>query len=303
MKSIPYGCAIMISVIIPTYNREKTIVPAVQSVLNQTFRDIEVIVVDDGSTDHTKEQLETIQDERLHYARQENAGACAARNHGIDLAQGEWIAFHDSDDLWREDKLTHQIEIMEQFHPDLVFCALAMHEAKAQDEDRITRIPKRLREGFLDPIPDLFGIGTQTILARKEVFENLRFDETMPRYQDLELLYRIAQRYSIYYLEEELVDYWVGEDSISRNPRKLYRALELMLERYPELPDEHPVMAMHMARNLIGEAWNLQRSGNPDRIPIKPFLQLAVRCRVNPLRAAAVWRQYYAAGSRSLHRG
>ena len=95
----------MVSVIIPSYNREKTIKKAIDSVLNQTWNDLEVIVVDDGSTDNTSQVISEIKDDRLKYVHQENAGACVARNRGINLASGEIIAFHDSDDLWRVDKL------------------------------------------------------------------------------------------------------------------------------------------------------------------------------------------------------
>ena len=92
-------------VIIPTYNREGTLLRAVNSVLSQSFTDLELIVVDDGSTDHTRELVESIKDNRLRYIYQKNAGACAARNKGIDAAEGEFIAFQDSDDVWLKEKL------------------------------------------------------------------------------------------------------------------------------------------------------------------------------------------------------
>lgn len=96
----------MVSVIIPSYNRENTIVRAVNSVLNQTYKDIEVIVVDDCSKDRTLELLSSIKDERLKFFKLEkNSGACVARNFGIEKANGEFIAFQDSDDEWLPEKL------------------------------------------------------------------------------------------------------------------------------------------------------------------------------------------------------
>ena len=99
----------MISVIIPVYNREKTVKKAIDSVLAQTWKDMEIIVIDDGSTDKSAEVIKSIKDARIKYIYQKNAGACAARNHGLDLATGDIIAFHDSDDVWHKDKLEKQL--------------------------------------------------------------------------------------------------------------------------------------------------------------------------------------------------
>ena len=114
----------LISVIIPTYNRENKIIDAVRSVLEQTYINIEVIVIDDGSTDDTYLMLDKIEDKRLKYVYQENSGACVARNRGIKEAKGKYIAFHDSDDIWHKDKLEKQIRVLEKTNADIVFCQL-----------------------------------------------------------------------------------------------------------------------------------------------------------------------------------
>ena len=103
----------MISVIIPTYNRAGTLLAAAQSVLQQTYRDIELIIVDDGSTDDTSKVVSALQDGRVRYIPLgKNCGACAARNRGIDEAKGEYIAFQDSDDLWHSDKLEREFAFL-----------------------------------------------------------------------------------------------------------------------------------------------------------------------------------------------
>ena len=89
-----------VSVVIPTFNRADTIGDSIKSVLEQTFKDFEVIVVDDGSTDGTESVVAAFGDSRIKYIMQDNAGACAARNNGIRHANGEYIAFQDSDDYW-----------------------------------------------------------------------------------------------------------------------------------------------------------------------------------------------------------
>ena len=103
----------MVSVIIPTYNRSNVILNSVNSVLNQTYKDLEVIVVDDCSDDETEIVLKSIKDQRLRYIKHEkNMGACAARNTGIDLAKGEFIAFHDSDDICRKERIEHELKAL-----------------------------------------------------------------------------------------------------------------------------------------------------------------------------------------------
>ncbi len=107
-----------VSVIIPTYNRAEYVTQAIDSVLAQTYTDYEIIVVDDGSTDKTREVLEPYMD-KIAYIYQENTGVSAARNRGIKAAKGDWVAFLDSDDEWLPGKLTVQIRAVER-HPQLV---------------------------------------------------------------------------------------------------------------------------------------------------------------------------------------
>jgi glycosyltransferase involved in cell wall biosynthesis len=102
-----------ISVIVPTYNRERFIIKAIDSILNQTYKDYEIIVVDDGSTDETKKALQAYS--QIKYIFQDNGGVSSARNTGIMAAKGEWVAFLDSDDEWTEDYLSVQMEQVKEF--------------------------------------------------------------------------------------------------------------------------------------------------------------------------------------------
>src|SRR5216684_2095663 len=104
-----------VSVVIPNYNRAAKVQNAIQSVLLQTFSDLEVIVVDDGSSDGTGRILGETYGDRIRYCFQTNQGASVARNRGIEEARGEWIAFLDSDDLWEKDKVEYQFKALEQF--------------------------------------------------------------------------------------------------------------------------------------------------------------------------------------------
>lgn len=111
----------LVSVIIPTYNRAKTLLGSLESALGQTYRNIEVIVVDDGSTDATLEALASLSG-RITIIRQTNAGPSAARNRGVAEAKGDIIAFLDSDDYWMRDKIERQVALMERGGPDMCCC-------------------------------------------------------------------------------------------------------------------------------------------------------------------------------------
>ena len=102
-----------ISVILPTYNREKLLAEAVSSVLQQTYTDYELIVVDDGSTDDTKAVLQPFMN-RIRYISQENGGVSHARNTGVSAATGKWVAFHDSDNVWLPEKLEKQMNVIRE---------------------------------------------------------------------------------------------------------------------------------------------------------------------------------------------
>lgn len=221
----------LISVVLPTYNRAKQVKQAVLSVLNQTAEGLEVIVVDDGSTDDTLSLLAEMPDPRLRVVYQEHGGACAARNKGVSLARGKYVAFQDSDDLWKRDKLALQLQCLRETGADVVFCSLARQEA----DGGVYLFPSRQQEGFVKPEDSLLGVGTQTLLGRREAFLRFPFDPDMPRLQEFEMLCRLRRRYSLYFLDRPLVDYRPGGDSISESAEKLTAAIRLLREKHPAL--------------------------------------------------------------------
>ena len=236
----------LVSVIIPSYNRALSIEKSVNSVLNQTYKDLEVIVVDDGSTDNTKDILQGLSDERIRYVYQENAGACMARNNGLAHAQGSIIAFQDSDDVWACDKLEKQLEAMDKMNADVVCCHLR-HERN----HHTILLPKRIGNRFVLPTDDFFGIGTQTLLMKREVFEAEQFDTSFPRLQDLEWMIRVLQKYRVFCMSDALVDYYLGDDSLSVDGVKLYTALGLILRKHRNVVKQCPLVAMHAVKDLL----------------------------------------------------
>lgn len=218
----------MISVIIPTYNRENTIVRCIESVLNQTYKDIEVIVVDDKSTDNTEKVVKAIEDKRVRLIKLEkNSGACVARNVGVENAKGKYIAFQDSDDEWIIDKLYKQLKYLEKNNLDVVSCKMY----QIFDESKTNIFPKNLNVQGTD-IYYKNSISTQTILGKKECFEKERFDENLPRFQDWDLVLRLVKRYKVEILDDILVKAYIQDNSISKNPDKAIRALEIMISKH-----------------------------------------------------------------------
>lgn len=228
---------ILISVILPSYNREATIKRAIESVLKQTFADIELIVVDDGSTDHTKDVVQSIEDSRIRYIYQDNAGACVARNTGIKAAKGEFIAFQDSDDSWNEYKLEKQYNLLQKTQADIVFCQVRRYGYNTADIIYPLLEQEIVEEKFLI---ETSLASTQTLLCKAEVFETEMFDPEMPRFQDYDLVIRLAQKYTFAFCREPLVDLYLQGDSITLNRdktiiahRKLIDKHECLWERYP----------------------------------------------------------------------
>ena len=225
------GGDFMISVIIPTYNRRELLLRAIDSVLHQTCADIEVIVVDDASTDGTQTAVLELHDERVRYVRQsENAGACAARNRGVDMARGEYIAFQDSDDVFHPEKLEKQLAYLLETGADVTVCAMnrvrlsgAWEASPPMAENR----PLPYQELLLENL-----CSTQCILGRAEVFREVRFDEALPRLQDWDLMLRIARRFRVMLDARPLVDVYLQADSISQQPQKLLAALRRLYARY-----------------------------------------------------------------------
>lgn len=216
----------MVSVIIPTYNRAKLIKRAIQSVLNQTYKEVEIIVIDDGSTDNTEQIINNFSCRNLKYIKLEkNCGACKARNVGIANASGEFISFLDSDDEWDPYKLEYQLNFLKQKNASVVVC----NYYYIKNNNKILRISSKHND-IITYNELLYEncITTGAILATKSVFEENNFDLKMPRYQDWDIVLRISQKNVIYFLNIPLLFQYFQDNSITNVTSKLkkYYALE-----------------------------------------------------------------------------
>jgi glycosyltransferase involved in cell wall biosynthesis len=200
-----------VSIIIPTYNRGWIIKEAIDSVLAQDYTEFELIVVDDGSTDHTSGVLDSYGKD-IKVLSQKNKGVSAARNRGIAEASGKFIAFLDSDDLWLSQKLSVQIEFFNQ-NPDALICQT--EEVWIRNGLRIT--PKKRHKKpsgmIFKPSLERCLVSPSAVMIQRSLFDRVgEFDETLPACEDYDLWLRISCRFPIHLIDTPLIIKRGGHD-------------------------------------------------------------------------------------------
>jgi glycosyltransferase involved in cell wall biosynthesis len=256
----------LVSAIVPTYNRREAVQVAIRSALSQTYpaAALEVIVVDDGSSDGTGEALRAAFADRIHYLYQPNRGVSAARNAGLAVARGAYLALLDSDDEWLPDKTARQVAWLEA-HPDF---GMVLCNVERMDEERVgfgvfdrrAQIPEDgdalrwvLRNPSLTPVSAMF---------RREVYDDVGgFDEGLRTAEDLELHLRVAARWKIGVLEEVLARAMRGHDGLSALAHS-YRDYLMVMERFVrdhghrlDRRDVDAALLETYARNVRGLLW------------------------------------------------
>ena len=226
---------VKISVIIPTFNREKLVCRSIKSVLNQTLQNLEIIIIDDGSTDDTKKEVEKLQDERIKYIKlQNNTGGANARNIGIDIASGKFISFQDSDDIFYYDKLEKQLENLNNRKSHLDFCKIhVIYNNSFHYFVPNKKREKRIENGnyFDELINHGNFISTQSIVVKTSFMKKYRFDTNMPRMQDYDIILRMIPKVKISYTKEVLVDLHIQKNSIQLSSDKLKQAIYVLLNK------------------------------------------------------------------------
>jgi O-antigen biosynthesis protein len=236
----------MVSIIIPTYNRANLSARAIRSVLNQTFKDFELIIVDDGSTDNTKDMVEGFCkiDARVKYFRQENSGTPAGPlNNGIKNSQGEYIAFLDDDDEWLPSKLEKQIELFQNSqkpNPGIVSCGCHIIRG---DKIKIYKFPAtdNILESLLDK--SVFLSCSSTVM-KNAVFVRLgQFDETFRLFFARDMWLRICREYDFDFVDEPLYRYHIHESNLSRkDPSREAEELGRLIDKWQVLYKKYPAV-------------------------------------------------------------
>lgn len=232
----------LVSVIIPTHNRVNLLKRAIQSVLDQSYRNLEIIIVDDVSKDNIRKVVDEFNDSRIRYIRHDsNRGGSAARNTGIRAASGEYVAFLDDDDEWAPQKTEEQLKLLNQY--DAVVCSYSMDSDRGKS---VASFPKaeivdlnELRCGFR------LGGSASALMARMDVLKDIRFDESLPKCQDWDLYIQIAHKYRIGYLDKPLFRYDDGSHQRISN-----RVLSMTA---PQLENELRFFKKH--EKFFGKKW------------------------------------------------
>jgi glycosyltransferase involved in cell wall biosynthesis len=218
----------LVSVILPVYNREALIARAIESVLAQTYRPLELLVVDDGSTDGTRAALESFGD-RIAVFEQPHAGAYVARNLALRHARGELAAFIDSDDVWLPQKLSWQVPLMRRPEVGLVF-GDALHVPSRRRTCFHVSPPARGR--VADRLAFANFVPTITVLARRACLEEAGgFSEENEISCDYPMWFRIALRHELDYVDEVVAEYTVHAGGISYD---LGRAIEARIHLFSD---------------------------------------------------------------------
>jgi len=217
------------SVIIPLYNKEKFIEDTMKSILDQSFDDFEIIIVNDGSTDGSAAKIAQFTDGRIRYFRKENEGASTARNYGIEKAAGDYIAFIDADDYWYPDFLKQVFENTQNFRDERVFSAAIEIEMPGKCIPAQYSVEKTATNqivDYFDASSKMSVIWTSCAAFHKSVFENVgNFDTTIRSGQDTDLWIRIGMAYKVVFCWRILARYTHDSESLSKKKQYMTRKL------------------------------------------------------------------------------
>lgn len=226
-----------VSVIIPTYNRSKLLIEAVRSVLNQTFQDFELLIIDDGSTDDTEQRIRDLQESRIRYSRNRaNSGVSASRNNGISKSRGIYIAFIDDDDQWLPEKLEKQVRVLDTSPPDVGAVCTGAVSVDIKSGVPIEVALPRYSGKVLNELLESNFISTSSIVVKRECFEKVgTFDQTLSYGEDFDMWIRLARVFLVESIPEPLIKHTDHQNATSSNNKLIARNLERIIDKHREL--------------------------------------------------------------------
>ncbi|MBU0682995.1 MAG: glycosyltransferase [Candidatus Omnitrophota bacterium] len=272
-----------VSVIIPAYNKAELTVKTVESVLAQTYKNTEIIVVDDGSTDDTKQKLNSYHD-RIKYVYKNNGGACSARNVGIKKAKGDYIALIDCDDIYLPEKIEMSAKFLDK-NPDIGFVHTPVYFIDENDNicgryPRFKKVPsgivtkKLLLKNF---------VCNSTVVARTECFEKVgMFDETIFTPADWDMWLRLSEFYKAGYINKPMTLYRKSESYIVKHLEQSKRELLIVVEKAFK---RNPGLGIKFREKLVSnihywQALGYLRAENSEKARNEAIIALK-KCRFN----------------------
>jgi len=273
-----------VSVVIPAYNHERYVGEAIQSVLDQTFQDLELIIINDGSTDNTETEILKFKDERIRYFSQENRGLSATLNRGIELARGEYFNFLPSDDAFLPEKLATQLKAFEESKEIGVVFSYQLvvdGEGKEIKDDPIIdwfTVPFETKEEIFPALFERDFLSVPTALIRMECFKKIGlFDESLKTAQDYDLWMRILKYYDLQLIKRPLLKLrWHGANlTYQTTPATELERAKVLLKAYRNLNIEDIFPSLHQKKDAFAyaEAYEklatyMEKSGIPALLPI-----------------------------------
>lgn len=245
-----------ISVIIPAYNAERTILETIKSVQEQTFSDFEIILINDGSKDKTAEIVQGIKDDRIKIFSYENGGLPTARNRGISHAAGEFIAFLDADDLWTPDKLELQLNLLKQ-HPEAGVAYSWTCFMEMDEQGKVASFlpsPPYSFTGNVYPrllVSDFVHSGSNTLVRRQAIESVGEFDTTLLSCEDWDYWLRLSKHWSFVVVPKHQILYRRASGSMSSKVEVMRKEALIALEKaYQTAPPELQHLKNHTLANL-----------------------------------------------------
>lgn len=245
-----------VSAIITTHNRDDLLKRAIESVLNQTYDNIECIVVDDNSTDNTREICSLYPIHYIYIPKSESHGGNYARNIGVKASTGDYCAFLDDDDYWLSSKIEKQVMFIEKYGCDFVFCGRKLEEIKNNKTIYKDILPKHSLNGDMSKMI-LYTICTTTsciLLSRKTLITIGLFDEDLNFWQEYEMSIRMAQISHFCYVDEALTVYRVCKSDKARLTNKYFEWLEAVKyihEKHQKLYQKLNYIERYKVKNLV----------------------------------------------------
>ena len=287
-----------VSVVIPAYNHEKYVGEAIQSVLDQTFQDLELIIINDGSTDHTEAEILTFKDDRIRYYSQENRGLSATLNRGIELSRGEYFNFLPSDDAFFPEKLETQLRCFEE-DPNLglVFAYPFLIDAEGREitdgpAAQWAIVPYKTKEEIFPAFFERDFLSAPTALIKMDCFKKVGvFDESFQYAQDYDMWMRVLKYFDVRLLKQPLVKYrWHGANlTYQATPETELERVKVLLKAYKNLSIEDIFPTLRRRKDTFdyAEAYEklasyMEKSGIPALISISQIYRDRSKSFIRP---------------------
>jgi glycosyltransferase involved in cell wall biosynthesis len=256
----------LVSVVIATHNYGRYLAEAIESVRSQTYAHWELWIIDDGSTDGTRDLVQRWQaDQRIQYVYCERMGQARAKNLGISLSRGEWVAFLDADDRWEQVKLSRQLEVAEHWpEAGVIYCRRRLMNAQGQELQHPTSRQAELPDGWvIERLVIQNFICFSSAMVRRQVFSHVgMFDTNLELAIDYDLWLRVAMHYQFAAVDEPLVWYRMGHGNLSQRVVERGQLALMILDRAIEcygLADRVSLRSLYEARastcRTLGYIW------------------------------------------------